>query len=345
MTSRWCIAAAMALLLTIAIRCAFAQAPPPFDWTTPPSYHTAVVKPPPFGSDDQGKALDLYDQSVAVLIIQGAYSNEDQFFEDVHAAAEKSAALLTGTLENLGFEVFVWRDLKSTTMRHTLDDIFDRFGGAPRSRLFFYYFGHSYSTGTANDPLARTYLVPVDSVNPVTWPEEFRHRAPLIDVLVEGARHATVEHAFFAIEACRAGAVIDDLKQSTLAPPLPHPDGWIRSVEAREQVRQFITSGNRMQQVPANNTFTTLLNAALLDNGAIAPDDYYLTGSAVMRYISQRLKQTAPEYKLDPQPGKWPPGSNGEFLFRRVTPDVKTFVDYKIFTVASGLVRDRKSVV
>ena len=107
-------------------------------------------------------------------------------------------------------------------------------------------------------------------------------------------------------------------------PPLSGPvlrlneAGWVTSEAARKLSRQFLTAGNELQKVPATNTFTTLLSAALTDKDAVASQDHFVTGRGVMDYVKRRLKQYAPEYDLDPESATYPFQSEGDFIFGRV---------------------------
>ena len=67
-----------------------------------------------------------------------------------------------------------------------------------------------------------------------------------------------VKHAFFAFEACEAGAIFYQMLGSDALPP----NGYILGADAQRKARQFVTAGNAIEPVPAGK-FTDALVAGL----------------------------------------------------------------------------------
>ncbi len=308
------------LLLTCALalplHCAGASE---VEWVTPPAYESPTGDTSLTVFDARGDAR-LYDASYAVLIVQGKYNSPHKSFDSVDEGATRSAELLKPVLEKLGFKVLIWRDLTEATLSPVLSQVFTTLGYVDNARLVFYYFGHTYTNGPIEEPGTRTFLVPVDAPNPAKNFRGFVKSAVPISRLFAFAKEATVRHAFFAIEACQAGTALRDIAPFHLAGATPklNEAGWITSSSARKESRQFLTAGNQMQRVPADNTFTTLLVDALTDTNAVATQDYYVTARGVMDYVKRRLKQYAPTYELDPETATYPFQGEGDLVFGRL---------------------------
>ena len=291
-------------------------------WTYPPVYVTPADKVPKFTvTDAQGGIRTLYSNSYAILILQGNYSAQSGF-EPVSSVATQAGSLLRERLERRGFRVFIWKDLGSARLKDVLRDIFDDLGYDSNSRLFFYYFGHGHTVSDPADPTHdRTFLVPIDVPNPSVDETGFERAAFPITQMMQYAEQSTLKHTFFAFEACKAGAVLK--KPPTLGGPAPpNPQGYILSAGILASVHQFLTAGNELQEVPADNSFTALVARALSDPEADANKDGYITGRELMTYVTTRLPQWK-FYPLNPESGERPLGSTGDFIFGPVDPAQK----------------------
>lgn len=290
-------------------------------WSVKPAYETANgTKSSSFSIvDDRGTSRQLYDKSHAVLILEGNYLRAGGF-STVPSSALTSERLLRERLEERGFEVTIWRDLGSRQFKNVLDEVFSTWGHEANSRFFFYYFGHGQVIGTDSDDAGpRTYLVPVDAPNPVQDEAMFERFAIPITQIVAYAQQATFRHAFFAFEACKAGAVVTSLA-SLDGPAAPRPKGYLLSRELLRISRQFLTAGNDVQVVPANNSFTAVLAGALSDKLADVNGDGYVTGDELMLYVKTRLPNFATSYPLTPETGKFPMVGGGDMVFGPLIP-------------------------
>ncbi|MBY3038472.1 caspase family protein [Rhizobium laguerreae] len=275
-------------------------------WSVPPQYRTPgnsstamVIK------DQNGVARTVYDESYAVLIIQGQYSNG---WSPTVAQGERSASILRKALEARGYHVMIWRDLKGQQFQLLLSEILSNIGYRNQTRLLFYYFGHGTSLGTSDDDAGtRTFLVPVDAGDPSTNPQGFYRSAIPISRLTELASAMTIKHAFFALEACNAGGIL-----STLGlPPPPNAMGYIFGENVKKHVRQFLTAGNEQQEVPTG-VFSALLVGAF-DEGS-RNGDGYVTGSDVISYVTRHSPQYTKDFPLNPSYGFIPPAGGGDMV-------------------------------
>lgn len=275
-------------------------------WSVPPQYQTAgndstamII------TDSTGVARTIYDESYAVLIIQGQYSNG---WSPAVAQGDRSASILRKALEARGYHVMIWRDLKGQQFQLLLSEILSNIGYRNQTRLLFYYFGHGTSLGTSDDDAGtRTFLVPVDAGDPSTNPQGFYRSAIPISRLTELASAMTIKHAFFALEACNAGGIV-----STLGlPPPPNAMGYIFGENVKKHVRQFLTAGNEQQEVPSG-VFSALLVGAF-DEGSRNADGY-VTGSDVISYVTRHSPQYTKDFPLNPSYGFIPPAGGGDMV-------------------------------
>jgi PEGA domain len=302
-------------------------------WSVQPTYESAGAMATPFQvRDDAGHLRTLYDRSYAVLFLEGQYQ-AGSGFAPVVAAALRSEILLRKKLEERGFHVFVWRDLRSKQLKDTLDEVFSTLGYKSNSRFFFYYFGHGHVIGTVSDPAGpRTFLVPIDAPNWLNDEEAFERSAVPITQVLAYANQATFKHAFFAFEACQAGAIVASLD----GPRPPKPKGYLLSADLLQPVRQFLTAGNNVQEVPADNSFTTLLAGAMSDQTADINQDGYITGNELINYVATNLPQWTASYPLSPEHGSLPRGTTGDFVFGPLNPQNAPSIPTSVSVPATG---------
>jgi WD40 repeat protein len=279
-------------------------------WSVAPSYETSgdPKDTPLILKDASGSGRRMYETSFAVLFVEGAYNSGG--WNPVSDAASKSENLLIKKLEMFGFHVLVWRDLSGAGMRSVLDDMLANIGYLDDARLFFYYFGHGAALGTSDDETGvKTFLVPVDAPDPNNNLQGFRRTALPITRLTQIADAMTLKHAFFALEACKAGGIVKSLD----APAAPNPTGYIFSDQVNKPVKQFLTAGNSSQDVPANGAFTALLAAAI--SGADRNGDGFVYASDVIAYVAHNLPRYSQAYPLNPEYGTIPRADHGDFIF------------------------------
>jgi Caspase domain len=283
-------------------------------WTVPPAYETAKANqtPKPFSIIDASNVEHVfYNESNAILILEGDYVTGG--WAKVKEEADANEALLRESLETRGFHVFVWRNLNATQLRTVLAEAFPALGGKLDSRLFFYYFGHGKLLEADDTSLSQTFLVPLDAPDPLTDEDGFFRKSLPISQIVEYAKEIRSKHAFFALEACRAGAVIASLSGG-LEPP--NPQGYLLSPSIQRPIKYFLTAGSADADIAAKNAFTPLLVGALTN--ADTNGDGYVTGSEVINFVSERLPQFAP--MQHPEHGSWPYSGGGDIVFGPAAP-------------------------
>lgn len=288
-------------------------------------------------NDPKGVARTIYDESYAVLIIQGQYSNG---WSSTVTQGERSASILRKALEARGYHVMIWRDLKGQQFQLLLNEILSNIGYRNQTRLLFYYFGHGTSLGTSDDDAGtRTFLVPVDAGDPSTNPQGFYRSAIPISRLTELASAMTIKHAFFALEACNAGGIL-----STLGlPPPPNAMGYIFGENVKKHVRIFLTAGNEQQEVPSG-VFSALLVGAF-DEGS-RNGDGYVTGSDVISYVTRHSPQYTKDFPLNPSYGFIPPAGGGDMVIGPSLAKLRALDEMDGLpgaTIANGEVNGRES--
>lgn len=285
---------------------------PAMVWSKTPNYETRVSGStmPLVVRDMAGLDRRLYDDSFAVFFIERNYGNG---WTSPRAEADRSSRLLQKALESRGYHVLIWNDLSASAMRATLADVVANIGHINDARLFFYYFGHGTQLGTGDDAdPPRSYLVPSDAADPEKdLPAFYRSSLP-ISMLVDAAKSMTLKHAFFALEACRAGGILASLS----APPAPNPQGYLFGTSAKRQVRQFLTAGDATQDVPPG-AFTALLVGAMEE--VTSNGDGYVTGTDVMSYVAHQAPRYSTEFPLSPEYGSIPHSGGGDMIIGPLT--------------------------
>jgi formylglycine-generating enzyme required for sulfatase activity len=296
----------------------WAVAPAPGDESAPRDTSLTIT-------NEKGEREQIYTHSYAVIIAQGDYRGGA--FDAVRDQAATAVMRLRPILERQGFHVVVWRDLNAKNLKAVIDDIFDRYGWQPQARLFFYYFGHGYVTHPDDGPgLRRAWLVPIDPPDPVRDEERFQRASLSMKELVAKAGDATLKHAFYAIEACDSGNMIDDLVPlSGPQPPRRRPHdrlGYLLSPGAQAKVSQFLTAGDREHPILADNVFTNLLASGLTDPSAVTNDEGYITGTTLIEYVKHRLAQN-PDHPYGGKSGTLPQAGGGDMIIGQVARPAK----------------------
>lgn len=285
-------------------------------WAVPPAYESPQNDSSFKIPDADGHVRELYSASNAVLIMEGAYQGAP--WDPVVEQANHNEEDLRTALEERGFKVFVWRNLGSSDLFRTIEDIRNNLGFVRESRFFLYYFGHGKKIGQDGDQQPpQTFLVPVDAPNPVKDEEGFYRTAFPINRLLELAGEIQVRHAFFALEACQSGNII-----ATLSDISPNRSGYILSSGILNRSRQILTAGSVGDDVPANGIFSQLLvkGMALADGGS---KDNYVTGSEMMSYMVNELPTQSPGQR--PDHAELEKKNSGDFIFGRINRDVPVF--------------------
>lgn len=282
-------------------------------WTYPPSL---VIDPGSmelsYIDGENNEKNVLYTESYAILIMQGDYKSP---WSSAKPGALTAEHLLVNSLKARHFHVDVWRDLDSKRFSTVIAEAMTNYSYKDNARIFFYYYGHGVTIGGPDDPGGpQFFLVPVDA--PSSADESaFVKKSFSGATLMSYVHSLRVKHAFFAFEACRSGGIL-----STLAdPPAPNPQGYLRNPRLQDWVRQFLTAGNEMDDIPADAGFTALLAGGLSSRRADTNDDGFISGTELMAFVSTNIANYR-QYPQSPEIGVEPRFTNGDFVFGQVDP-------------------------
>ena len=238
---------------------------------------------------ESGEAFDLYKDSYALIIGNGAYPAENGWnplpgaVNDVKEVAE--------VLERHGFNVILKIDVTKAEFNKAFSDFIYKSGKDKDNRLLFYYAGHGYTTKSAtSEDLG--YLVMLDTPHPENEAEFDLHSVDMVK-FVSDSKKIHAKHVLFMFDSCFSGTILNLRNRDTP----PHITDRIKN-----PVRQFITAGRADEPVPDRSEFKkAFLN--LLEGRVEEPTpDGYLTGVELGDY----LYRTVPKFSQGqhPQHGK-----------------------------------------
>ena len=247
----------------------------------------------------EGKAIELYKDSYALVIGNGTYTNGwnplPGALRDVEEVAE--------TLKKHGFTVTLKQDLT----KPKFEEAFEKFvteGIKEDNRLLFYYAGHGHTEKLANgNDLG--YIVMVDA--PLLKDNRINHRKSVdMESIVTQAKRIQARHVLFVFDSCFSGTILS-VRNISLPPAIQD--------SVKYPVRQFITAGRANESVPDQSVFKQEF-LSLLEGEAKEPiPDGYITGEELGLY----LKNVVPKYnpRQNPQYGKIndPNLDKGDFVF------------------------------
>ena len=250
----------------------------------------------------EGKAIELYKDSYALVIGNGNYTNG----WDPLDGALKDVKEVETVLKKHGFHVTLKKNLTKVEFDRAFAEFVLKSGEDPNNRLLFYYAGHGYTRKSATDE-DLGYLVMVDAPAPEVDKVGFELESIPMESLVTQAEKILARHALFIFDSCFSGTILNARDQ------LNRPESISDSV--RYPVRQFITAGRSGEIVPDHSDFKQAF-LDLLEGRAREPfPDGYITGEELGFY----LKNQVPIYNptQHPQYGKIrnPKLDKGNFVF------------------------------
>ena len=99
------------------------------NWQIKPAYSTHGDVPNSFVIiDDHNTERTMYAESHAILIMESKYENS--VWSSVVEPANENERRLSRALEERGFKVDIWRNLKSAELKTVLNDVFSNYGKA-----------------------------------------------------------------------------------------------------------------------------------------------------------------------------------------------------------------------
>ena len=249
---------------------------------------------------NQGKEIELYQDSYALVVGNGNYINGWDPLE----GALKDVKEVAAALEKHSFNVTLKTNLKKASFE-TAFEAFIRNGRNESSRLLFYYAGHGH-TETLRTGEKLGYLVMVDSPVPTPTGKIDGSKNVDMEALVTQAKRIDALHVLYMFDSCFSGSILNTRN-------IPQSPAIRDSV--KYPVRQFITAGRADEPVPDYSRFKeAFLN--LIEGSARQPEpDAYITGEELGFY----LKHEVPKYNKaqHPQYGKIndPNLDQGDFVF------------------------------
>ena len=238
---------------------------------------------------ESGKEFDLYKDSYALVIGNGAYPVKNGWTP--LSGAVKDVKEVAEVLENHGFEVTLKIDVTKTEFNKAFSEFIYEFGKDKDNRLLFYYAGHGFTTKAATgEDLG--YLVMLDTPSPTNAAEFDLYSVDMVK-FVSDSKKIHAKHVLFMFDSCFSGTVLNLRNRVTPS----HITDRIKN-----PVRQFITAGRADEPVPDRSEFKkAFLN--LLEGRVEEPTpDGYLTGVELGDY----LYRTVPKFSRGqhPQHGK-----------------------------------------
>lgn len=250
----------------------------------------------------EGKAIELYKDSYALVIGNGNYTNG----WDPLDGALKDVKEVETVLKKHGFHVTLKKNLTKAQFDRAFAEFVLTSGEDPNNRLLFYYAGHGYTRKNAADE-DLGYLVMIDAPTPEVDKVGFELESIPMKSLVGLAEKILARHALFIFDSCFSGTILN--ARDSLNPPESISDS------VKYPVRQFITAGRAGETVPDHSDFKQAF-LDLLEGRANEPfPDGYITGEELGFY----LKNQVPVYNSvqHPQYGKIrnPKLDKGDFVF------------------------------
>ena len=238
---------------------------------------------------ESGKEFDLYKNSYALVIGNGAYPVKNGWnplpgaIEDVREVAE--------VLEKQGFNVILKTDVTKAEFNKAFSEFIYKSGKDKDNRLLFYYAGHGFTTKAATgEDLG--YLVMLDTPSPENTVEFDLYSVDMVK-FVSDSKKIHAKHVLFMFDSCFSGTVLNLRNRVTPS----HITDRIKN-----PVRQFITAGRADEPVPDRSEFKKAFLNILEGRVEEPTPDGYLTGVELGDY----LYRTVPKFSRGqhPQHGK-----------------------------------------
>jgi formylglycine-generating enzyme required for sulfatase activity len=252
-------------------------------WAATAAWAVRVVATTP-----EGKEIHLYNNSYALLLGNGNYTNG----WDPLPGALRDVDDVAKALKRNGFKVTLKKNLTQGSFNEAFGRFCYKYGRDKSNRLLFYYAGHGHTQKMAtNEDLG--YLVMVDAPSPQSDPVGFELASVDMQSMVTWAKKIKARHVLFMFDSCFSGSILN-LRENVV------PENISESISL--PVRQFITAGRANEPVPDHSIFKVAFLDLLEGRGREPNPDGYITGEELGFY----LKNTVPKYnKLQhPQYGK-----------------------------------------
>ncbi|HKQ79230.1 MAG TPA: tetratricopeptide repeat protein [Blastocatellia bacterium] len=248
-----------------------------------------------------GQTIDLYEGSYALVIGAVNYQNWRRL-TGVQGDAEEVAAVL----QKHGFNVEKLLDPTRESFDHAMRKFISDYGQSINNRLLIYFAGHGHTLTTV-DGRSLGYIVPIDA--PRGDNARFKQFGVSMDEIVEVyAKQIESKHVLFVFDSCFSGSVFATRSAGATPPAIAR--------NTAEPVRQFITAGSEMEEVPDRSIFRDYFVSGL-EGRADYDKDGFVTGSELGLYLEQKVTND-PKSSQKPQWGKISSRAlnKGDFVFR-----------------------------
>ena len=238
---------------------------------------------------ESGKEFDLYKDSYALIIGNGAYPVKNGWTP--LPGAVKDVKEVAAVLERHGFNVTLKIDVTKPEFNQAFSEFIYESGKDPDNRLLFYYAGHGYTTKAATgEDLG--YLVMLDTPTPENAAAFDLYSVDMVK-FVSDSKKIHAKHVLFMFDSCFSGTVLNLRNRVTPS----HITDRIKN-----PVRQFITAGRADEPVPDRSEFKKAFLNILEGRVEEPTPDGYLTGVELGDY----LYRTVPKFSQGqhPQHGK-----------------------------------------
>ena len=238
----------------------------------------------------------LYSRSHALVVGIDDYRH----WPDLNSAVS-DASKIKAALEAKGFDVRIAIGLKKQALERALENFFIDKGADGQARLLVWFAGHGHTLG------GEGYLIPSDGARPNDL-SSFRRTALSLRRFAEYVRLAESKHVLTVFDSCFSGTIFDKARANP-------PPAITRATT--EPVRQFISSGDRDQQVSDDGTFAQLFVDAITGRRDAAGEDGYLTASELGLFMAEKMANYTNNSQT-PMYGKLndPNWDRGDFVFK-----------------------------
>jgi hypothetical protein len=282
----------------------------------PPQQKQLVVQ------DVAGRDVELYSRSIALVIGESNYLGGKTGLRPL-ASVPREITNLQNALESQGFEVWTYLDLSSAQLQSTIECfIREDLPVDPDMRFLLWFAGHG-ATLRDGENKRDGFVLPIDIQRPEgkdPEPSEIRRKGLRLSQFIEwSANWIQARHALFVFDSCFSGAVLRPPTRSTAIDKKekPKPPGYAISGEARQPLREFLSSGTDDEEVPASSIFADYFVKALLGERreADVDGDGLLTGTELVTFLKGSVVQDS--FKQTPTSGRLSSESlnRGEIVF------------------------------
>jgi uncharacterized caspase-like protein len=225
---------------------------------------------------ETGQEIDLYDESHALVIGVGKYTEGWRELP----GAERDAEVVSAVLRKQGFQVTVALNPTATQLNDALSAFISDHGLQERNRLLIYFAGHGHTEALA-DGRELGYVVPADAPLPERNPRLFSRRAISMDEIEAKALRIRSKHALFIFDSCFSGSIFEVRAERNVPPEIES--------KIAAPVRLFITAGTKNQTVPDDSVFRLYFVRAFEQREGDLNRDGFITGEELGMYLSGRV--------------------------------------------------------